>query len=86
MSQELAQGVAHLHSLGVAHLDLRPFNIGFDQDYSLRIFDFGLSETVSSEDDLITGARGHPNYMAPEQSLDGPYRPLLADHWACGMI
>lgn len=85
MSFDLARGVAFLHIHGIAHLDLRPLNVGFDQDYSLQIFDFGLSEEVSSEDDLVTGARGHPDYMAPEQK-DGPFSPLLADRWSCGQI
>ena len=43
------RGIQYIHSLGIIHLDLKPFNIMFsnpEDDYNLRIIDYGLSERL----------------------------------------
>ena len=48
------RGVQFIHSQRILHLDLKPFNIMFanpDDDYNLRIIDFGLSENLEDADD-----------------------------------
>ena len=45
------RGVQFIHSQRILHLDLKPFNIMFanpDDDYNLRIIDFGLAERFSA--------------------------------------
>jgi serine/threonine protein kinase len=42
--QQIVEGVMFLHdSLHIAHLDLKPENIGIDDDLNVKIFDFGGS-------------------------------------------
>ena len=46
-----SRGVQFIHSQRILHLDLKPFNIMFanpDDDYNLRIIDFGLAERFSA--------------------------------------
>ena len=48
------RGVQFIHSQRILHLDLKPFNIMFanpDDNYNLRIIDFGLSENLEDADD-----------------------------------
>merc|ERR1719186_932026 len=48
--RQVVRGVQYIHSQGIIHLDLKPFNIMFanpEDDYNLRIIDFGLSERLS---------------------------------------
>ncbi|KAF2766892.1 hypothetical protein EJ03DRAFT_254282, partial [Teratosphaeria nubilosa] len=39
--KQIQEGIEHLHSLGLAHNDLNPMNIGFTKDDVPVIFDFG---------------------------------------------
>ncbi|KFA59986.1 hypothetical protein S40285_08483 [Stachybotrys chlorohalonatus IBT 40285] len=88
--KQLMQGVQYLHSMGVAHCDLKPDNLLLTQDGLLKIADFGLSEYVrlSWEEDvhMITGLRGSMAYMAPEIHTKRKFDGYAADIWACGMI
>jgi serine/threonine protein kinase len=40
---ELAQGLAHIHSRGVIHLDIKPANVFITEEGGLKIGDFGLA-------------------------------------------
>ncbi len=51
--------------------DLKPTNIGFDDEDQVKIFDFGLAreiprDTPKQKSRLMTGGAGTPRYMAPE--------------------
>ena len=51
--RQIVRGVQFIHSQRILHLDLKPFNIMFanpDDDYNLRIIDFGLAEKMAVED------------------------------------
>jgi 5'-AMP-activated protein kinase catalytic alpha subunit len=41
----LVNGVEHLHELGIVHRDLKPENLLIDFNRTLKIVDFGLSNT-----------------------------------------
>jgi serine/threonine protein kinase len=47
-AQQLAQGVAFLHSRGVIHRDLKPENVLEAQDGVLKLCDFGLSRMLAA--------------------------------------
>jgi len=41
----MVSGVAYLHQLNIVHRDLKPENLLIDWKHSLKIVDFGLSNT-----------------------------------------
>lgn len=43
VAAEIAAGLAHLHSAGVLHLDVKPGNVFADSNGGLRLGDFGLA-------------------------------------------
>ena len=59
-------------------LDLKPDNIGFAADGSIKLFDFGLCTCVRTRGSLgqsyaMTGNTGSLRYMAPEVAREEPY-------------
>lgn len=87
--QNLIDGLTLIHSLGIAHRDIKPDNIMIDVDtLNIKYIDFGLA---CYEDDCVTEKTfGTPMLMAPELSYQRPY-PFslrdrqLSDIWSLGM-
>ena len=67
---QIVRGVQYIHSQGIVHLDLKPFNIMFANpmdDYNLRIIDFGLAEQLKTgENQVIINMCGTLEFMSPE--------------------
>lgn len=82
---QILSGVEYLHSLRIAHRDLKPENLLLDRGQSIKIVDFGLSNTYEPEAQLKT-ACGSPCYAAPEMIAGKKYDGLKADIWSCGVI
>ncbi|KAJ3025832.1 UNVERIFIED_CONTAM: serine/threonine-protein kinase HAL4/sat4 [Siphonaria sp. JEL0065] len=89
--KQLANGVAYLHSEGVAHRDLKPENLLLDASCRiLKITDFGISAVFHLP--LETGTKksigecGSGPYIAPEVFLGVEYAPELVDVWSVGII
>ena len=61
---QVAQGLASLHSLGLAHCDLKPGNILVNADGRVKIIDFGQTCRLGSIKERIQGT---PDFIAPEQ-------------------
>jgi serine/threonine protein kinase len=75
-----AQGMCYLHSRTppVLHQDLKPDNLLVMDDWSVKVTDFGLSESditlASSTMSQIAGANGGTlAYMAPELHDEKPF-------------
>lgn len=65
MFHQIIGGIEYLHKLNIVHRDLKPENLLIDYDQTIRIVDFGLSNTYRKEERLKT-ACGSPCYAAPE--------------------
>lgn len=63
--QEILSGVEYVHKLNIVHRDLKPENLLLDYKNSIKIIDFGLSNTYKDGETLKT-ACGSPCYAAPE--------------------
>jgi serine/threonine protein kinase len=68
--RQIVRGVQFIHSQGIIHLDLKPFNIMFANpmdDYNLRIIDFGLAEQLKiGENEVVINMCGTLEFMSPE--------------------
>lgn len=84
---QLAAGVSHIHSRGVAHRDLKLENVLFDDFGNLKVADFGLCNTFAKDGQtLLKTACGSPDYAAPEIVKHQAYCGAKADAWSCGVI
>ena len=88
-SRQLCDAVAHLHAIGVVHLDIKLENIllqGAEGADVVKLGDFGLSSCDSGQQ--LARMCGSGIYRAPEVSLVeelGPYEGRPADVWSIGV-
>ncbi len=71
---QAARGLKAAAEEKIVHRDIKPSNMVLDGSRTLKITDFGLAKTVSTESHLtVTGAVvGTPFYMSPEQGEGRP--------------
>lgn len=67
----LVEGLQYIHSKGIIHQDIKPWNILLDDDQNPKFADFGIgcSSTILSDIrycSAIGGGSGTPKYMDPE--------------------
>lgn len=81
-------GLQHAHERDVVHRDVKPENLMFAADGSLKVTDFGIAKVVSGQQTMATidgSVLGTPAYMAPEQAMAAEIGPA-ADVYACGVM
>ncbi|KAM0834298.1 hypothetical protein ACQ4PT_049942 [Festuca glaucescens] len=84
-------GLAHLHSRGVAHLDLKPDNLLANARGDAKIGDFSVSRIFSPGEDSsrVSIAVGTTAYMSPERfapnAQAGPRGACAVDVWSLGL-
>jgi len=84
--RQIIHGVKYLHSLNIAHRDLKPTNLLLKAPDSneIKIADFGLSK-ILGPDSMMQTACGTPIYVAPEV-LKGEGYDKEVDLWSVGVI
>jgi serine/threonine-protein kinase len=78
--------VAHLHDLGLVHLDLKPNNLLVDANGRVHLLDLGEVRRLDAGSSLAHGQRAlTARYAAPEQ-LDGRALTPATDVFALGRV
>ncbi|CAI2376707.1 unnamed protein product [Moneuplotes crassus] len=83
--QQIISGIEYIHKLNVVHRDMKPENLLIDNKKTIKIVDFGLSNTFKKEE-LLKTACGSPCYAAPEMIAGKKYYGPKSDIWSCGVI
>ena len=85
---QMMNGLEFSHRNKVCHRDLKPENLLLDQDYNLKIADFGFARDLSGNqgDGLLSTRCGTVPYMAPEIHNSKDYSGQSIDLFAAGII
>lgn len=81
---QLFAGLAHIHSLGVTHRDIKPQNVLVDPDSGdLKICDFGSAKQLLPDERSVSYIASR-YYRAPELIFDCVHYTSAVDIWAAG--
>ncbi|XP_055527508.1 testis-specific serine/threonine-protein kinase 6-like [Wyeomyia smithii] len=84
---QLVNAVRYLHSIDIAHRDLKCENILLSKKGSVLLADFGFARVCGEEYGNVSETYcGSAAYAAPEVILGEPYNPMAADVWSLGII
>ncbi|KAH9882011.1 hypothetical protein J1614_001182 [Plenodomus biglobosus] len=87
---QILNGVTYLHSMGLAHRDLKLDNVVVNEHGIMKIIDFGSAAVFKYpfEDEIVlaSGIVGSDPYLAPEVYDLSKYDPQPTDIWSLAII
>lgn len=83
--KQVASALEMVHNRNILHRDIKPDNIIVDDDYKVKITDFGVCHLPSSDLTTVNAIIGTPSYLAPEYLLQGTASPAM-DIYALGVV
>ncbi|KAL2267844.1 hypothetical protein VTJ83DRAFT_5121 [Remersonia thermophila] len=87
---QILSGVTYLHSLGLAHRDLKLDNVVVSEHGIMKIIDFGSAHVYKYPFEsgvvLASGIVGSDPYLAPEVYDEKKYDPTAVDIWSLAII
>lgn len=84
-SIQIKNGLQYLYKQNIIHRDIKPQNILVSNDKILKIIDFGLSKSITINEEMMETICGSPLYMAPEIIKTKNYT-IKSDIWSFGVI
>ena len=87
--RQIIDGVNYLHSMGLAHRDLKLDNCVMTSDNIVKLIDFGTATVFhypGKHQIPASGVVGSDPYLAPEVLHKDTYDPRLTDVWSVAII
>ena len=82
---QTALGVSHLHAQNIAHRDIKPENLLFDEEFNVKLCDFGWATTLAADRPSRRSVCGTYEYMSPEVAYERPH-DTKTDIWCLGIL
>lgn len=83
---DIARGMQYLHSCQIVHRDLKSLNILLDENYKIRICDFGFAKLMDDDDTFKAHNAGTMQWMAPEILKSSTHFTSKVDVYAYGIL
>ena len=84
-STQILQALKHAHSRGIIHRDIKPQNVMVLRDGSVKVTDFGIARSTTSQATVTQEAIGSVHYISPEQAR-GSHIDARSDLYSCGVV
>ncbi|KAL0145127.1 kinase-like protein [Mucor lusitanicus] len=89
--KQIVSCVAHLDMLGVCHRDIKDENIVIDDQFQVKLIDFGSAVLLprhfgENKNYLFNQFYGTVSFASPEILLGRPYRAEPAEIWSLGVL
>lgn len=81
---QLADAMNYIHSMKIAHRDLKLENILLDSQGNAKLTDFGLSAKYDNK--FLSTSCGTMSYACPEKLKGENYNPEKSDVWSLGIV
>ena len=65
---QVCAALKHAHDIGVIHRDLKPANLVVDEQWNVKLVDFGIAKIFGDSNTLAGSLLGTADFMAPEQA------------------
>jgi serine/threonine protein kinase len=86
ISSQIIEGLRYLHSQNIIHRDLKPQNVLMFQDGTVKIADFGLSQSIKNDLTTMNTIAGTICFMAPEMmNPEENQIGKVSDIWSLGV-
>ena len=86
---QVASALCAAYDNHLVHRDIKPDNIMFASDGTVKLADLGLAKSIDDHDSSLTvtaAVFGTPAYMSPEQALDSGKVDIRADIYSLGIV
>ena len=84
-ARQIARALAHAHSRGIIHRDIKPHNIMLLRDGTIKVADFGIAALENELHEQNGEAVGSIHYIAPEQAR-GELPDPRSDIYSLGVV
>jgi len=86
IAENIASALAHAHSTGLVHCDIKPHNILMMKDGTAKVADFGIARAVTESTMTYSGnVVGSVHYFSPEQAKGTMITPK-SDVYSLGVV
>lgn len=86
--RQIIQGIEAIHLQGLAHRDIKPDNVLIDENFNVKISDFGYAGVLAGRtgNGYMKTILGTRPYQAPEINEGKPYKGELVDVFATAVV
>src|SRR5256884_5308444 len=84
-ARQILSALAFAHHNGIVHRDIKPYNIVVGGDGRLKVTDFGIARSGTSQMTEVGSIVGTAQYLSPEQARGAPVDPR-SDLYSLGVV